>query len=237
MSDDRARRKRFDRITFVVLVAAVLGSFVGPRRFVPPAAAPYASLALFTAIVVTVGMRLLRDRKSYRDLREVRVGGRWPLGEGYQVGLDVGGSGLRVASRLEIDEVALEFGVMDRFTIPVAGVDAIRVRPSWIEIEGAGRLVRIAPGSYADRERLLWELAVRCPDAMERGIDETPPRLPTQRAAASPLVDGSGSGASGLALGSALAGPMDRGNPAPPRKSGLGVGLFMPPPGSRTTED
>ena len=31
-------------------------------------------------------------------------------------------------------------------------------------------------------------------------------------------------------LASALAGPMDRGNPAPPRKSGLGVGLFVAPP-------
>ena len=39
--------------------------------------------------------------------------------------------------------------------------------------------------------------------------------------------------ATGLALGSALAGPMESGNPAPPRKSGLGVGLFVPPPGSK----
>jgi len=30
---------------------------------------------------------------------------------------------------------------------------------------------------------------------------------------------------------------MDRGNSAPPRKSGLGVGLFAPPPGTKPADD
>jgi hypothetical protein len=118
-------------------------------------------------------------------------------------------------------------------TIFLVDVASVRVRRAGIDLVDASGALTLFPASYADRERLLWELAVRCPDAMERGLDESapPPARPAPPASAPPASDEHPIGPSGLALGSALAGPAERGNPAPPRKSGLGVGLFGPPPG------
>jgi len=204
--------------------------------------------------VVLLAAELLRDRRTYRTLKQVRAGERWPLGERYPVEVDARCNGSRVWHDLVIEEDALVFHPLngegpfmdtlpDDLRIASRDVTAIRVRSTWIEIEAPGTRVRLVPRSYADRERLLWELAVRCNAAMERGIDEAANSERTMAAALKPApvataphdaprpaptdpadLDGLDRGMS--SLGSALAGPAQRRNPAPPRKSGLGNGLF-----------
>lgn len=137
-------------------------------------------------------------------------------------------------------------------SVELAAVRVVRVRPACVEIEasqdGALRRVRIAPSSFAARSRLLWELAVRCPDAMERGLPpDVRPVVPAAQGAprpASSAASGVSSGAASAtpdaaaamadldarmgALGSSLVHERPT-NPAPPR-SGLGSGLFAAGP-------
>jgi hypothetical protein len=134
---------------------------------------------------------------------------------------------------------------------PFDDVTVVRVRRTEIEIEARWWKVRVVPKDYEDRQRLLWELALRCNAAVERGIDEAAaearakarPLVPAPRAKPSaspdaPVALAPPADPSRLTdldramtgLGSALAGPMTPRNPAPPRKSGLGVGLFPAPP-------
>src|SRR5688572_22225769 len=59
--------------------------------------------------------------------------------------------------------------------IAIADIGSIRVEPNalvvrWLSAYGESILI-LQPRSYNDRERLTWELAVRAPDAMERGLD------------------------------------------------------------------
>jgi hypothetical protein len=211
---------------------------------------------LLIAVVLLLAAELLRDRRSYRTLKQVRAGERWPLGERYPVELDARCNGSRVWHDLVIGEDILEFhplsgegpfgdSLPDDLRIAARDVTAIRVRSTWIEIESTGARLRLVPRSYADRERLLWELAVRCNDAMERGIDEAAgaertlatalkpspaaPRADEPLAAATRSGDTDSLDRGMSSLGSALAGPANRPNPAPPRKSGLGNGLFVVP--------
>jgi hypothetical protein len=209
--------------------------------------------------VVLLAAEFLRDRRSYRKLKQVRAGERWPLGERYPVEVDARCNGSRVWHDLEIGEDVLAFHPLngegpfgdtlpDDLRIASRDVTAIRVRSTWIEIESTAGRLRLVPRSYADRERLLWELAVRCNAAMERGIDEAAgaERARTEALKPAPAatvshdaprpastdsanLDGLDRGMS--SLGSALAGPARRPNPAPPRKSGLGNGLFVVPGG------
>ena len=144
-------------------------------------------------------------------------------------------------------------------SIRLADVRAVRVRPVAIHIdaEHEGRPVSFAvkPCACADRERMLWELAVRVPDAVERGIDleasksaeAAPSARPAGSRATLPATGPARTGPAAAApatldaraamsnfdagmdgLGSALAAPASR--PSAPPKSGLGCGLFVAEP-------
>ena len=130
--------------------------------------------------------------------------------------------------------------------IATRAVRAVRVQPSAVEIEwddaSGRRSVALVPANFADRERLLWEMAVRAPAAVERGLEDERTAQPAPRVspgappapagpadvpdAASAMAD---LGARMEGLGTALAGPGAGGQRAPP-KSGLGCGLFVAEP-------
>ena len=153
--------------------------------------------------------------------------------------------------------------------VPLADVGLVVARPTFVEIvcerEGGRTVLAIRNAAYVDRGRLLWELAVRVPDAVERGIDEPgamhdvgappapgfveptarpgsvlPPTGPRRSSSPVPLPDASTSvdaiGAGMDHIGSALAGPVEERRPAPP-KSGLGCGLFVATPRGDADED
>lgn len=50
-----------------------------------------------------------------------------------------------------------------------AHADSVEVE--WTADGGIRSAVHLQPATPADRERLLWELAVRIPDAIERGLE------------------------------------------------------------------
>ena len=223
---------------FIVLYYVV---FRGLPRVLPPEWRPWIELAgvvAFGALVLwTIGMsarNFVRDRRTRRTVQAKHADGRWPLGESYAVEVDPWCNGGRIWHTMRIDERGVRFrprGPLSRGW-EFDGVDVVHVHASWIEIISGDESVRVVPRSYADRERMLWELAFRWSAAVDRGIDETPQAVPHPVAipsATTAAVDVPHPVASGLGLASALAGPMDRGNPAPPRKSGLGNGLFVAP--------
>jgi len=235
-----------DRLRWASLVILFVASQSRVGQYLPPAWAPWvggvASVLFVAAAAWWIGWFVrdqIRDRRAFRTLHEVHVGGRWPLGDPYRVDVDPWDSGARIPHTMRMGERGVEFRprrILAR-SFEFAGVDVVRVHASWIEIVSGDESVRVVPRSYADRERMIWELAFRWSAAVDRGIDETPPSVPrpdaiptATTAATAATGDVPHSGASGLGLASALAGPMDRGNPAPPRKSGLGNGLFVAPP-------
>ncbi len=208
----------------VLFVALYAATNVGLERWFPPAWIPWVEVCaavvfvpLFAWSVFKFVRGTARRRRASRAVRDARREGRWPLGAPYDVQVDARDNGERIWHSLTLGEGDATFQPKDGLgrKFDFARIDVIHVRPTWIEFVSGAESVRVVPKSYADRERLLWELAVRFNDAMERGIPTADP-------------DAIVSGGSGLA--SALAGPMDRGNPAPPRNSGLGNGLFVAPP-------
>lgn len=153
-------------------------------------------------------------------------------------------------------ELVVSFDQVRRVVACASHVDVESIRGAEL------RVVELRP-LYADRERLLWELAVRVPDAVERGIPERESgrpagALPSHGCVASPAPaplrpalpptgprlegatppQGDPRALTGLddamaGLGSALVGERPT-TPAPPR-SGLGCGLFVTEP--RDDED
>ena len=210
-----------------LVAAAALATFWRPASY---------HAVEFPILVVAAVSGLLafaQSRRVARRVREARAQGRWPLGEPYEVELDIGCSGSRAWHRLQISEAALEFADMKVFGAslrsPLRDISAIRVRASWIEIaETQGVRIRLVPRSYADRQRLLWELAVRVPDAFEFAAEDAPPGVPAPAPEPVDLTH------TPTGLASALAGPDRSANPPPPRNAGLGCGLF---PGVAPTED
>jgi len=242
MALDRKRLKS-TRLAWRWTAFLVLYVFVTTEhgRFIPPSAKPWVYgmiLGAFWVMAVWTLGRFVRDKlRLRRALREFRASGgpgRFPLGAPYAVELDMWDNGGRVPHVMSLDERGARFtsrGVLAG-GFEFEGVDVVRVHAAWIELVSGDESVRVVPRSYADRERLLWELAFRWSDGVHRGIDETPPDRPhapfvppAQTADVESIAGGATPG-----LASALAGPMDRGNPAPPRKSGLGNGLFVAPP-------
>ncbi len=201
--------------------------------------------AVGMAILLLAFARIAAFRRSRREAREARATGHWPLGKAYLVGAEFALGGSRRGAELTIGETEIVIETIEaelpvlpatEWRIPTADVHAVRVRPAWIEIATADRRVRVVPSSYQDRQRLLWELALRCNAAVERGIDEAAAEASAKAESSVPSriedgIDPTGMGGATTGLGSALAGPMTPRNPAPPRKSGLGVGLFPAPPG------
>ncbi len=132
--------------------------------------------------------------------------------------------------------------------VPLTRVRSVRLREIGIAIdyeglEGPETLVVITREQGA-KDRLLWELAVVVPEAVEAGIPAESPRSASAAAAtalpptghAAPTGDTPDAARAVIdldarmtSLGSALAGPADRSAPPPPR-SGLGNGLFVAPP-------
>jgi hypothetical protein len=192
--------------------------------------APVPQFVLVLLLMVVGFIAIRSDLRAYRALKEARASGRWPLGAGYHVEIDELCDGTRRGCRLEIGGTEIAFETLDRTNLALAEVVAIRVRPSWIEIESKDRRFRVVPRSYADRERLLWELAYRRADAFEFAAEAPRGAATPSSASATDDVADLDRRMTGSGLGSALAGPMTPTNPAPPRKSGLGVGLFVPPP-------
>lgn len=139
-------------------------------------------------------------------------------------------------------------------SIPFGDIVLVRARASWIDLvcerEGRRTTFEVRNIAYADRQRMLWELAVRVPEAVERGIATAaaPQREPVRRDRDSAPTHSSALGASARAsdagpalpgidaamtgLGSSLVAAAPR-NPPPP-KSSLGCGLFVGTP--RDTE-
>jgi hypothetical protein len=228
----KSRRGRFvvDTLRRSALIGLCVLLAEGDRLHLPPDVEQYVILAAVPLLAIAVVYEVRRDLGSYRRLKAVRAGGRWPLGESYAVEIDELCDGARRGGVLVLDEEALEFGPLDSTVVALKDVVAIHVRPTWIEFVTTDRRFRVVPRSYADRERLLFELAVRCNQAMERGIEESASPAPTPPAPPGDVED-LDRRMTGSGLASALAGPMDRGNPAPPRKSGLGNGLFVAGPG------
>jgi hypothetical protein len=236
------RRARWLRITAIAGPAlAILAQFLTHPVMRESVPVSEFVLMLFMPAALTIGIAaLIAARRTRRRIEESRQGERWPLGEPYGLAFQHKGRGNRSHGELHVgpDDLTLLVQFGDPVSVPLTDVATIRVRASAIDVETPRAVLMLFPGSYADRQRLLWELAVRCPDAMERGIDESAATARPAPPAAAPLAsDDPPRGPSGLALGSALAGPMERGNRAPPRKSGLGVGLFVPPPGPRSTDE
>jgi hypothetical protein len=223
MSIAKTLRKWLGAAFLELLGAAVAGAFFIPLDWgqwtVYVRVGASLVLLAFAATAVREGLR--KDRR----LKTARAGGGWPLGEPYFLEVDT--DGVRRGARLELGESTL---AIEGASEPWSDVLAIRVRPVWIEIETKRRRVRVVPSSYAERERLLWELAYRRADAFEFAAEKPAGAAPASTAADEDVAD-LDRRMTGSGLGSALAGPMDGGNPAPPRKSGLGVGLFAPPPG------
>jgi hypothetical protein len=242
--EERLRsRQRWLRVTPIAGIAVLAGSKIARHWALeiggPPLVASLIAIEVLAAGIVIAA--LIANWRTRRRINEGREGDRWPLGEPYLVGFEHRGRGDRTHGELHVgpEDLTLLTHLGRRTTVTLADVTAVRVRATGIDVETARETLILFPASYADRQRLLWELAVRCPDAMERGLDEAaaPPARPAPSAAAPPAEGEHARGPSGLALGSALAGPMDRANPAPPRKSGLGVGLFVPPPGTKPADE
>lgn len=156
-----------------------------------------------------------------------------PLGEPYVLLIGQGsdtGRWEKDGRTLQFTETEIRFSgsrFRSQLHIPLGEVEAVDVHAAWIQLRYASTSLRIRPANYADRQRLLWELAVRCNAAMERGLDEAN-RHAGGAAAPAASIENIGEGLTGL--GSALAVPATQRNPPPPRKSGLGVGLFPMPP-------
>jgi hypothetical protein len=176
----------------------------------------------------------LRARRAARRRGAPSGAAAWPLGEPYEIGVDVHCDGERELCTATADARGIAFdnvnGGLGGSDVPmrvdVTGETYVEAHPLYVEIGGARDRIRLHPYAYVDRERLLAELAARWPDAF-RFAEPRRPVAPPARLERPPgmvLTEHFG-------LASALAGPMDPGNPPPPRKSGLGVGLFVPPPG------
>lgn len=254
MDDDRDRdRRRGWRIArWAAASAFLLALRLVPLRWLEGhpllgSAAAVLFAVLLGAMIFAAVAAIRRSRREAREIRDARKVGRWPLGMRYVVEADHALDGSRRPSELNVGETEIRIATIEtdsplfpdvRRRMPLADVVAIRVRSSWIEIAAADQRVRVVPRSYEDRQRLLFELAVRCNDAVERGIDEdaAAARAAPPATAHAPRfregLDPTGLDRAATGLGSALAGPDAPLNPAPPRRSGLGVGLFPGTPES-----
>lgn len=197
--------------------------------------------SILLVLVFLIGQTIVRAIRNSRmrlaASRAERVDGRPLLGQPYAIEAESGAGHVRRPYLLRLEAAGGVLAPTSVFAgaIEFTGPTAIRVKPSWIEVACGDDAIRLVPGSYADRERLLWEFAVHWPDAFEFAPQSATPSV----ASASPVppppreyaVAGEDLRSTGSGLGSALVGPVTPANPAPPRKSGLGNGLFPPAPG------
>lgn len=111
------------------------------------------------------------------------AGTRWPLEKQYRltvVELAAPGGradpGKRAAAVLRVQDsriivVAADAGGWEPpAVIASADIERIELTSASAVLVGRGAAYALVPASYADRERLEWELAVRFPDAVERGL-------------------------------------------------------------------
>ena len=237
MTRDSIRQRRRRRRWYVhgVAYAGAVAAFAVLERTLPnPLFVVVAIAILAVAVIRALPAFVERVRERSRNVNRASPppGQKWPLGLPYHVELDEECDGSRRWNRLRIDESTIEFrdieDLGDPLTIHLADVTSIRTRASWIEIAAADETcVRVVPGDFADRQRLLWELAVRVPDAFEFATAETGPTVPVPPPEPVDLTH------TPTGLASALAGPDRSANP-PPRNAGLGCGLF---PGVAPAED
>lgn len=113
---------------------------------------------------------------------------RWPLESPYRltvVGLAAPGEradpGQRTAAvvRFQDTRIVLVPSGSDAAWEPPAvilydGIERVELTAASAVLVCAGGAYALVPASFADRERLEWELAVRLPDAMERGLGGPP---------------------------------------------------------------
>jgi hypothetical protein len=235
-------RRKGEQVIRILTVFAILLAAVPPIavhfRDQFPRVPPWVVVLAFIPTVVFHGYRLATgsaDANRYRSPE--KVNGNWPVGAPYRLAVDANCKGRRELCTVVIDAGGISF---DHIALGLSGTDVplrvdflpttkIREHRTYIEIGDDGDRIRLHPPFYADRERLLFELAVRWPDAFEFRSDAKPAAAVT---GASPPEPATYVPAEPTGLASELAGPMNGANPAPPRKSGLGVGLFAPPPGA-----
>jgi len=245
---DKLRRRRGPGLWFsaVLLIEFLLREVLGSRWIVGRPAVQAVLIAVAAVVLVAGGYKTVVEyRRKKRERIEVRATGRWPTGSPHVIALDAHSDGSRVEGTLVFESDGLRVDPAPSLVpdvIPFADVATVRVRSAWIEVETRLWKFRVVPASYEDRQRLLWEFALRCNAAMERGIDEAAgaertlatalkpspaaPRADEPPPAATRSGDTDSLDRGMSSLGSALAGPAQRRNPAPPRKSGLGNGLF-----------
>jgi hypothetical protein len=231
------RRRALSLSVVVIAVAEILERIVGRSGLLKNH--PVLQIVVGVVVVIALGVAAhdataaLRRRR--RDRAERAVTGRWPTGSPYVAAIQAAAHAPRVPANLVFQDAGLRVDpapdpVPD--VIPFADVTTVRVHSPSVEIETRLWTFRVFTSSYDDRQRLLWELALRCNAAMERGLDETapaaPPGAPASAERTAAHADEFGGGVAGI--GSALAPPPKTSTPAPPRKSGLGVGLFPLPP-------
>jgi hypothetical protein len=121
--------------------------------------------------------------------RAVRTRGRGPghgpedLGHPYEFELELAHNGDRVKLRVALARRTMSFDLLDaraRFgaldpplppSVRVEDVRALRPEPSRlvldVETAEGPQTVTLIPGSYADRQRFLWEVAVLRPDLFD----------------------------------------------------------------------
>jgi hypothetical protein len=248
----RRRRSAGFWVTAVVFLEVLLRAAFETRWLDGHPFVRAVAITAAVAIAVVGGVKAIAEyRRKKRDRSEARATGRWPTGRAHSVGLEVHPYGARTQATLVFEPGGLRVDPAPDVVpdvMPFADIATVRVHSAWIEAETRLWTFRVVPVTYEDRQRLLWELALNCNAAMERGIDEAAGAERAQSAALKPApvtsqaddlpraaatesanLDGLDRGMS--SLGSALAGPAQRPNPAPPRKSGLGNGLFVVPDG------
>ena len=199
--------------------------FGWPRRWL--------GVPLNLVVYVLLGGMLLRRWLRWRRAKaeSARRGTQQGL---FLLELDAWCDGVREPCVLTVDEEQIVFDpegrTPDAFAFSLGDVTRIEPHASWIEIAARSATVRVVPRSFEERRSLLALLAQRCPAAFEPAAERVVQQDPFLRAGEGATAFVPTGPSSGLA--SELAGPMVPGNPAPPRNSGLGNGLFPPPPGN-----
>ena len=141
-------------------------------------------LLIWGLVFWALGRLLLRREDPGRGTGPDRLG----LPHDVDLELHPGGERARVRLTLTADEITLEVRDLRRHlgdlhpplpaAVGLADVDAVRTEAATVVLvtsQGhAPRELRLVPASYAARERLLWELAVRRPEAF-RAVGAAPP--------------------------------------------------------------
>jgi hypothetical protein len=138
---------------------------------------------LVVFLCVVVGWGIWRWTRRHTAARGPGHGPE-DLGHPYEMELELAPNAGRVAVRLIVEESGLRLEVRDDRTpyvrldppvpahVPFTDVRALDVGSSRLVLDvttpAGAQSLPLVPGTYADRQRLLWELAVRRPELFAR---------------------------------------------------------------------